>query len=66
MMKPVTSIVKEKVADHYFITLTMFSEEVTKSREETIFDNHNIDRLIKQFHWDRLLTLKHLQAYTRS
>lgn len=69
-MQPVTSIVKEKVADHYFIALTMFCDDITKLRAETkhkfdIFDNQKMDRLIKEFNWDTLLTLNHLQAYDK-
>lgn len=61
------SVIKEKVADHYFVGL-LVSKESQSSDEGTnevrlVLNNNAVDKQIQSFQWDSLIHVDHLITY---
>lgn len=60
-------IIKEKEADHYFVTITVLGEVVSRVQlmpeNTTIISNVEFDKQITSFDWDSLITRHHTEAY---
>lgn len=61
-------IIKQKVADHYFVALRVLDENCKQQIEEKceykqIIDNKKVDYSIKKYNWNSLLYLEHMDLY---
>lgn len=64
--KFLAGIIKQKVADHFFVTLKIVgNQNFDRKRQEYkhILDNWKVDHNIKKFNWDALLNLDHISLY---
>lgn len=66
----VSGVIKQKLSDHYFITMVVLGENIkeatkNKSRKKLILDNNLVDRYIREQDWDALLKYDHEAAYLK-
>lgn len=68
-LKVISVIIKQKVADHYFVTKTVLGEEPVAgnilSTRSILISNNKVDKLMHDFDWTVLLSLYHMSLYDR-
>lgn len=67
-LKKIAGVITQKVADHYFVAMTMLRgndqlnlDQITEYK--LILDNKKVDKAIRNRNWDHTAALDHLQAY---
>lgn len=62
-----SGVIKQKVADHYFVSLIVFGGALTRNGLifVPIFDNKNRDILINVYYWKLFISLHHSTAYQK-
>lgn len=68
--RTLSGVIKQKVADHYFVITTLLQEKIFESSRAEgdniiIFDNKNVDRLIQDYDWNLLIESDHIATYMR-
>lgn len=63
----IACVIKEKVADHYFIALTVFGNvslmPTVIKQEKLIINAFSVDSEIRRFNWDSLICYEHTRSY---
>lgn len=67
-IKKIGGVIKQKVADHYFVAMRMFEEKDDVDLEHSnqykyIIDNRKVDKAIMEKDWDSVAALDHISAY---
>lgn len=61
------SVIREKVADHYFVSLWASEESKSTDKglweEKLLLNNNAVDKQIQSFHWYSLIHVDHLLTY---
>lgn len=65
-LKTFSGVIRQKVADHYFIALAIIGVSPEKTNRvvyRRILDNNKIDKMIREYNWASLLAFDHITTY---